>query len=69
MSTVVLDCNPTGIHPDGERSVLVDFASPGEAVEFVQALRDARLAKTDPNALGEQVRARLGYNESMALDD
>lgn len=59
----VIDCNPTSILRVDARSVLVDFRSPEEATEFIQALQDAKLAKSDPVELGRRTRRLLGYDE------
>ena len=59
----VINCSPTSILRVDARSVLVDFKSPGEATEFIQALHDAKLAKSDPIELGRRTRRLLGYDE------
>ena len=59
----VINCSPTSILRVDARSVLVDFKSPEEATEFVQALQDAKLAKSDPVELGRHTRRFLGYDE------
>jgi hypothetical protein len=41
----------------------VDFKSPEEVIEFIQALQDAKLAKSDPVELGRRTRKSLGYDE------
>lgn len=61
----VINCNPTSVLRVEARSVLVDFKSPEEATEFMQALQDAKLAKSDPVELGRRTRKLLGYDESV----
>ena len=61
--SAVINCSPTSILRVDARSVLVDFKSPEEAAEFIQALQDAKLAKSDPVELGRRTRKSLGYDE------